>query len=442
VSRIIEQPRYVCPLGAQQTVLGIKRAIPIVHAGPGCSSKIFEALCYNSGFQGEGYAGGSAIPATNSSEKDIVFGGEEKLRSTIEGTLKVMAGDLFVVLTGCTAEIVGDDVAQVAAEYRRKGIPIVNAETGGFKGNNYKGHELVIQAIINQFIGEVRPEVKKGLVNVFSVLPFQDTYWRADLEEIKHLLEKIGLEANILFGYGSKGIEEWRNIPHAEFNLVLSPWVGLDTAKLLENKYGTPYLHYPVLPMGAVETSKFLETVGAFGAIDKKKIDEVIQKEEERFYEYLQGATDFLTESRNTLPHQFYTIADSTYALGVSRFLVNELGMVPGVQYVIDDPADSYIDLIQKEFHQISADFDTKVVLENDGGKIHELIRKKGHRAKETLILGSSWEKDLARDVKGFLIYLSVPITYQLVLNKTYVGYQGGLNLTEDVYSQVLEGNA
>jgi len=440
MSNIIEQPRYVCALGAQQTVLAIKNAIPITHAGPGCSSKMFQALGTHSGYQGQGYAGGSAIPSTNSTEKEVVFGGEGKLKDTIDGTLKVIKGDLFVVLTGCTADIVGDDVDQVVSEYREEGIPIANVATGGFSGSNYKGHELVIKAIVNQLIGNVEPNVRKRLVNVFSVLPYQDTYWRADLEAIKTLLEKIGLEVNILFGHSSKGIEEWREIPNAEFNLVISPWAGLDTAKFLEKKYGTPYLHYPTLPIGAVETSNFLQAVGAFVKIEKEKIDDVIKEEEERFYDYLQSTVDFLTENRSTFPNKFYTIADSTYSLGITKFLVNELGLTPNVQYVVEDPRPKYLDVIEKEFKNISEDFKVKVTFENDGGKIHKEILERYHKPKGTLILGSSWEKSLADEIKGILLYVSLPINHRIVVNKTYVGYDGGLSLAEDIYSKVVEG--
>lgn len=441
MSSIIEQPRYVCAFGAQQTVLGIKNAIPITHAGPGCSSKMYRALSAGSGHQGQGYAGGSAIPSTNSTEKEVVFGGEGKLKDTIDGTLKVMKGDIFVVLTGCTADIVGDDVDQVVSEYRKEGIPIANVATGGFSGNNYKGHELVIKSIVNQLIGNVEPNVKKGLVNVFSVIPYQDTYWRADLEAIKDLLEKIGLEVNILFGHSSKGIEEWREIPNAEFNLVISPWVGLDTVKFLEKKYGTPYLHYPTLPIGAVETSNFLQVVGDFAKIEKQKIDDVIRVEEERFYDYLQSTIDFLTENRSTFPNKFYTIADSTYSLGITKFLINELGLTPNVQYLVEEPSPRYLDIIEKEFKNISEDSEVKVTFENDGGKIHKDILERYHKPKGTLILGSSWEKTLAEKIEGVLLYVSLPVSHRIVINKTYVGYDGGLSLTEDIYSKVVEGN-
>ena len=108
----------------------------------------------------------------------------------------------------------------------------MGVETAGFKGSSYYGHEAVVTAIIEQYIGNVEPKLRKGTMNVFSVVPGQDPYWRGDLEAIKSLLEKIGLKVNILFGSGSEGMEEWKDIPNAEFNLLLSPWVGLSSAVL------------------------------------------------------------------------------------------------------------------------------------------------------------------------------------------------------------------
>lgn len=92
---ILQEPRYFCALGAQQAVTAIDRAIPIIHAGPGCSAKLFQAMAGSGGNQGAGYAGGDSIPCTNMIERDVVFGGAEKLHGLIESTLKVMDGDLF-----------------------------------------------------------------------------------------------------------------------------------------------------------------------------------------------------------------------------------------------------------------------------------------------------------------------------------------------------------
>lgn len=441
MNKIIEQPRFLCPLAAQQTVLGIDRAIPIVHAGPGCSSKIYEGLGFYSGFQGEGYGGGSHIPSTNFTESEVIFGGEEKLRKTIEGTLKVIDADLFVVLTGCTSDIIGDDVNQVVSEFQNKNIPIISVETGGFKGNNYRGHELVMESIIEQFVGEITPKVRNGLVNIFSIIPFQDPYWRGDLDEIKILLEKIGLEVNILFGYSSKGISEWKDIPNAQFNLLISPWNGISTVKYLKQKYGTPFLHYKVMPIGAIETSKFLKTVGSYAGIDSKKVDNIIEEENKKYYKYFESLIDFITINQNTHPSTFYTVADATYSLSISNFLIKELGYIPKIQFVIDNPNKKYNEIIKDQFQSISDEFETKVVIEDDGGKIKEIIKATYNKPNDTVIIGSSWEKQICSDIGAYLIYISWPINHKLIVNKTYVGYSGGLTLIEDIYSKILEKN-
>jgi nitrogenase molybdenum-iron protein beta chain len=441
-SEALEQPRYVCAIGAQQTVLAIPRAIPIVHAGPGCSSKISGALGDQAGFQGAGYAGGSAVPSTNFGESEVVFGGEQKLRSTIDGTLKVMDGDLFVVLTGCTSDIVGDDVASIATEYRQSGFPVVNAETGGFKGNNYLGHELVMLAIIEQLLGNgQKSAVDPGLVNVFSVIPCQDAFWRGDLRTIKTLLERLGLRANILFGYDSAGLEEWRNIPSARFNLVLSPWVGLETARTLETKYGTPFLHWPALPVGAVETSRFLRAIGDFAQVDPRIVKSAIGDEEKIFYGYLGSAADFLTEARNGLPLLFHAVADSAYALALSRFLVNEMGFSPGLIFATENPPESERCQVSRQFEDLAGDFGP-MIFENDGGLIQDRLDQALDDERGALILASSWEKDLAARHDGHLLRVSLPIYDRLIMGRSYLGYGGGLRLLEDIYNLVLGKSA
>lgn len=437
--KIVEQPRHYCALGAEQSVLAIKRAIPIIHSGPGCGIKLYDGLSIGSGYQGIGYSGGSAVPCTNTTEREVVFGGEKRLKQVIDGSLKVLKGDLFVVLTGCTADIIGDDVGQIVGEYKSRGIPIVYAETGGFKGSNFKGHELVVKAIIDQFVGEKKARVEKGLVNVWSVLPYQDSFWTGNLMEIKRLLQEIGLKVNILFGTESNGVDEWRTIPDAQFNLVLSPWVGLDIAKHLKGKYGTPYLHYPVLPIGAKETSSFLRTVAEFAQLDKKNVEEFINREEKRFYYYIERSLDFFIEFRYDMADRFFNITDSFYALGISKFLVNELGIVPGEQYITDDTPEEYREAIEHEFEHLSDGVSSKVIFEIDGGKIHERLRKYPHGSYKPLILGSSWDRDMVRELNGFGVNISLPVMHRLVLNRSYVGYNGGLTLAEDIYSNILE---
>ncbi len=435
MANFIEQPRFSCALGAQQSVVAIKRAVPILHAGSGCSNKINCLIG-----QGEGYAGGNTIPCTNASESEIVYGGEYRLKEVTEGAFKVIDADLYVVLTGCTSDIVGDDVGSVTAKYQNRDKPIVFAETGGFKSNNYISHEKVVNAIIDQYVDKFRNgrTKEKRLVNVFSVIPYQDPYWNGNLQELKRILEGIGLKVNILFGQDSEGIEEWKKIPEAEFNLVISAWAGLGIAENLKNKYGTPYFHFPYLPIGGNETSKFLRQVGEFVALEKTQVEEFIRKEEEKFYSHIERTAVFMLEFRYGLPRRFYTLLDATYALGFSKFLLNELGILPAKQFIVDDTPEHFRESIRKHFAEISEFRSAEVNFVIDGGKIHEEIKRDRHNSRE-LILGSGWERDIAKEIGADLLIVSVPVFYRLVLNCGYAGYTGGLRVIEDIYDRVLD---
>lgn len=432
----IEQPRFGCMLGGQQSVIAIERAIPIVHGGPGCALKVFDGQSYRNGFQGSSYAGGSAIVGTNTGESEVIFGGEQRLREVIEGALQVMDGDLFVVLTGCTAELVGDDVGQVVADFRRRGVPIVYASTGGFKGTSYQGHEAVVRAILEQLI-EPTGRRQDNLVNVWSVVPYQDTFWEGNNQVLRELLAGIGLEANLLFGHGSGGLADWRRVPEAALNLVVSPWTGLEVAKSLEERFGTPYLHWPIAPIGATGTSRFLRTLAERVGVPPETVERFVEPEEDRFYYYLDRAADFFLEMRWDIPDSFLVIADSLYVLAISQFLVDELSLTPEHQYVVDDPPESAQELVRSLLSSLRENVSSDVTFSKDGGEIAASVR--GRRfIQPPLLLGSSWDRDLAREIGASHLAITLPVTDRLVLDRGYFGYAGGLRLIEDIYAAAL----
>lgn len=433
MSQSVEQIRHVCTLGAFESVLAIHRAVPIVHAGPGCVAKLMITLGTQNGHQGSGYVGGHAIPCTNASEKEVVFGGTDLLRKVITNTFDIMDGDLFVVLTGCTSDIIGDDVGEITRKFQDKGKPIVYVETGGFKGSNLLGHELFLDAVIQQYL---KPQpVQPGLVNIWSSVPYHNTFWSGDLEQLHKLVSSLGLTPNIVFGPGSS-IESVKRIPAAQWNLVISPWVGLKTAARLEEKFGTPFLHYPALPIGPTETSRFLRTLGEYTGVPSSIVEAEIDRQEKHYYYYLERAADTLLETR-LLPRRFITAADSLYALGISRFLTNDMGLIPEKQFITDDTPRDFQEQVSREFRDFTDGITTEAVFSNDGGCVEEEIRKLKIRSRP-LILGSSWERVLARDLNAYQLSVSLPIGNQMILSKSYVGYDGALHLVEDIYSVVL----
>jgi nitrogenase molybdenum-iron protein beta chain len=438
----IQQIRYVCAIAAMHSASAIPGVIPIVHCGPGCADKQFMNLAFYNGFQGGGYGGGAVVPSTNSRELDVVFGGEERLRELIKASLKILDADLFVVLTGCISDLVGDDVGSIVREFQEQGVSIVYAETGGFKGNNFTGHELVTRAIIDQYVGDYGGPKVQGSVNVWSLLPYHNTFWRGDLTEIKRILEGIGLKVNILFGQESKGVAEWKDIPKAQFNLVLSPWLGLQTAKHLEDKYGQPFLHIPVIPIGAKETSSFLRKVAHFAELDIVKAETFIQQEEKNYYHYLEGFSDFYAEYWWGLPAKFAVIGDSGYNLALTKFLVNQLGIIPGKQIITENPPEEYREAIRKQYQTIAEDVFTDVEFEEDSYTIHQKIRQTDFGHKPPILFGTTWERDLAKELKGAIVEVGFPASYEVVLSRSYIGYRGALTLLEKIYTTTVGASA
>lgn len=425
MARLLDKQRFKCAMAAMQTVQAIPRAIPILHSGPGCDQKLSDSI------GSSGYFSPNIFPCTSINEKDVVFGGVRKLRSTIENSLKVIDADLYVVLTGCIPEIVGDDTGEVVYEFEGSPKPVIYAETAGFKGNNYIGHQQVIDAIVDQYL-EPSDHVEPGLVNIWADVPYQDLFWLGDYRELSKLIAELGLKPNVIFGYGN-GIENINKIPEAQFNLLISPWVGLTNVKKMERKFGTPFLHYPTLPIGAFETSKFLREVGSFAGVPDSRVNEVINKNEDYYYYLIERYADLFLETR-VMAKQFTVSADAQYALGITKFLVNDLGLHPGPQFVVDDTPKKYQPAIRKEFESLNYGIKADVAFDDDGYHIEQAIRNHDYHG-YPLVLGSYYEKEVTNDLDGHYVNISWPVQDKVVLDDTYAGYTGGIRLIEDIYS-------
>ncbi|MBQ4497477.1 MAG: hydrogenase [Spirochaetaceae bacterium] len=429
MAKILDQPRYKCALAAMQTVQAIPGAIPILHSGPGCAAKLND----NNGTSGR-YSP-NIFPCTSISEKEVVFGGSNKLRSTIENALKVIDADLFVVLSGCTGEIIGDDIEEVAGNFADAEKPVVWAKTPGFKGNNYVGHDWILKSIFEQYLAEAEPEKEKGLVNLFVAPPQQDPYWLGNLREIESLLTAIGLKPNTIFGFG-RNLDNLKKIPNAEFTVLVSPWAGLESAKYLERRFNIPLLQYPVLPIGASETTKFLRAVQEFTGADKELTERVITEKEAEFYYYIERFADTLLETR-ILGKRFTVVSDSEYTIAVTKFLVNDMGLFPEKLFIVDDAPKSFQQKIIDEVNNLNYGIKTEVQFTTDGHDIHEQIKSLDF-AGTPLIIGSNWEKKLAAGLGAHYVNVSYPMLEKLVINDHIAGYSGGLHLLEQIFTAAM----
>jgi nitrogenase molybdenum-iron protein beta chain len=412
------------------TVHAIPGAIPILHSGPGCGTRLSD------------YAGTSGhysfhiFPCSSISEKEVVFGGEPRLQETVENALKIIDAQLYVVMTGCTSEIIGDDVEAVVGEFKGGEKDVVFANTPGFKGSNYQGHDWVLQAIFDQYLdADPHPLVEKGLVNLFAGPPMQDPFWLGNLRVLEGLLREIGLTPNTIFGHG-RSLANVRKLPHAEFNILVSPWVGLESLQFLSERYNTPLLHYPVLPIGAFETTKFLRAVAEFAGADRQLVEKVIKQHEDEYYYYIERYADIFLEAR-VVSKRFVTVSDAQYALAITKFMVNDLGKFPVKQFVTDGTPPEYREAIETEFKTLNYGIEAEVDFKVSGFEIHRDIQETDFGG-PAMIFGSSYETALAGKVDGYNVIVSYPIIERLIINGALAGYHGGLKLLEDMYTAAL----
>jgi nitrogenase molybdenum-iron protein beta chain len=429
----------MCAIGAMQTVVAIPRAMPVLHSGPGCGTMV-------AGFfeRSGGYLGGSTAPCTNFSETETVFGGTKKLEKLIRQSEKILDSDLQVILPGCASAIIGDDIEEVARRFVSEGKPVVFANVPGFKYSNYEAHSIVVNAIIDQYTVHFENGTRKNpkQVNLFATLPYQDQFWKGNLEELGRLLEGIGLEVQMLFGPRSGGVTEWRNIPQANFNILVSPWAGTEIVEHLKEKYDQEYFRFPCLPVGGNESTRFLRGVLAFandhGAeLDAAAAERFISAEERVFYEEIDNLAAFLLEFRYGLPRYVHILHDASYVLGMSEFLLHETGLIPKEQYITDNTPQAYQAEIRALAGEISAKKEIPVYFYADAGRAQEHLRSLNHEGRG-LVIGSGWDKDLANEKGCDFLSAALPGPYRMALTTGYAGYRGGLRLVEDIYNTAL----
>lgn len=445
MSRFVENPRYLCALGgAVGTLKVLPRTIPIIHAASGCGGNIANALNGAAGYLGSGYCAGQALPSTNVYEKEIVFGGEARLKEQIASTLKIIDGDLYFVVTGCMVEMIGDDAVAVANRFQSRGYPVLAAETGGFKGNSYRGYDIVLQTLFRHYV-EIKPAKDKNTVNLWGVVPLQDVFWKGNLTVLKKLLGKLGYRANTFFGEGET-LANLKNAGSASLNIVVSDVFGIQPAEVFAEVHGTPYITVP-LPVGSAGTELFLRTVGKALQVSEAVVEKTIREEKDRYYSYLER----LSDAYNDLDLQRYSIvvADSNYAPALTRFLADDLGWLPELVVVTDLLTDEEKELVTARFNGHTADISPRVVFDTGTSSVARHLRDTWPRNNNrryydsfspAFVLGSSFERDLAESLGAPHLSVSYPISNRVVLDRAYAGYAGALRLTEDILSVLVAG--
>lgn len=207
----------------------------VIHDPSGCNST------YNTHDEIRWYNQDSLIFISGLTEIDAVMGNDEKFLSDI----KEAAGELhpkFIALVSSPIPFMnGTDFPALAKVLETEtGIPAFAVPTNGMHDYVY-GAGKALEEIARRFVPE-QMEDRNGserTVNLLGATPL-DFGPILKVEELKKNLEQYGWKTISTWAMGDS-LEDLAQAGKAEMNLVISS-VGLMAAKMLKEKYGTPYV--------------------------------------------------------------------------------------------------------------------------------------------------------------------------------------------------------
>lgn len=258
---------------------------------------------------------------TNLNETDIISGGEEKLREAVLYAEQTFHPENIFIMMTCIPTLIGDDAEAVIESVRSEvKANLMTVYCAGFKSKiPASAYDALYHGIIKTYLKNKQEEVEINLskknarkVNLFNISSASD----ADLDELKRLLELIGLEVRVLpYRSPTKVLTEMLD---ASLNVGTCATHDEYMFSYIEQMYGIPYVMKNI-PVGIRNTSLWLmEVAKHFGK--EKEAQEVIDQEVAKlkralipYKKLLQGKTAFVHGGE---PRSLAT-ADTLEMLGV-----------------------------------------------------------------------------------------------------------------------------
>ena len=216
--------------GARVVLNPITDAYHIVHGPIGCASYTWDirgSLTSSDDLYRNSFS-------TDLSEEDIIFGGEKKLTSAIEGIIQNHNPKLIFVYATCIVGVIGDDIKAICKEAEKKyNIDVIPVMSPGFLGNKSKGYKMACNALMEIFSKNILPK-QKG-INILGDFNLAGEMWI-----IKNYLRELGINV-IAQITGDAHYDDLIKASSATFNVVQCAGSMMYLAKQMGEEMGIPY---------------------------------------------------------------------------------------------------------------------------------------------------------------------------------------------------------
>ena len=228
----------------------------------------------------------------------------------------------MIVGASCTAELIQDDPGGLAAALQLP-VPVVPLELPAYQRKENWGASETFYQLVRALCGPSAPppgtrrSVAAGhrpTCNILgpTALGFRH---RDDLREVRALLERLGVEVNVVAPWDCTPAD-LRRLGEADFNVVLYPEVGMQAAQWLSRNFGQPMVR--TVPIGLGATRDFIQEVASLAGVDPQG---VLDDPRSRSAWYARSVdSTYLTGKR------VFIFGDATHAVAAARVATRELG--------------------------------------------------------------------------------------------------------------------
>ncbi|GGB33697.1 light-independent protochlorophyllide reductase subunit B [Roseibium aquae] len=299
--------------------------------------------------------------------------------------------DVLLVGASCTAELIQDDPGGLAKTLGLA-MPAVPLELPSYQKKENWGAAETFYRLVRACAGSERrdrPESAQRVCNILgpSSLGFRN---RDDIEEVKKLLDLLGVEVNVIAPLGASARDLMR-LPDAGFNIVLYPEIAGSAAKWLARIHGQELV--TIVPIGVGATRDFIADVARVAGVDPQPA----LAAGERLSWYSRSIdSNYLTGKR------VFIFGDATHAIAAARIADEELGFkVCGLG--------TYTRELARDVRIAAAQYGVEALITDDHLAVEDAI----FAAQPELVLGTQMERHVAKRLRIACAVISSPVHVQ-----------------------------
>jgi len=392
--------------GSRVVIFPVADALHLVHGPIGCAVYTWDIR----GALSSGPELHRLCFSTDLRERDVIFGGVEKLNRAMDELIDTYKPKAAFIYTTCIVGVIGDDVETACREMeKKKGIPVIPVKAPGFQGTKKDGYKIACEALFT-LVGRKNVPTPKYTINILGDFNLAGELWI-----LMDYYKRMGVHVNATIT-GDGRVDAIGNAQNAGLNVVQCSGSMMYLAKLIKEKYGTPFMK--VSYFGIEDMSDALYEVAKFF-----KSDELMENARKLVREEVSKLLPDLAPYKAALTGKKAAIYVGGSFKAVS--LVKALRLI-GVKTVIvgsqTGDEDDY------KLLQELCDEDTIIVDDSNPAELAAFVKEKG----ADLFIGGVKERPIAYKIGlGFVDHnheRKIPLA----------GYEGMMNFAKEVYCTVM----